>query len=600
MAQPKKISFLKRFTHYYWVFHRYVGHRTLLLASFSLITALTEGLGITIFVAYLQDLATKSAVPSPVVDWIKGSMQAIGLPPTPGYIISLMVFVFFVRGCFVLLAKSYHFSLHTGLTRSMTADMVAAISKMSYRKYLGKNSGYFASLITKDIPRSVAAFYQFSVVVPLFVSISTYLVLSVRLEWRFTMLSIAFGVLIAVIFRSVNAKIRGHSLAFTKKSAELFAVALQMIQSFKYLYSTASLMPLREKVGNTTREVAEAGASIGYLSAILPASSETIIVAFLGITVYLQVVILGGDISKTFIAMMFLYRTMRESTTLQGSWQAFCSYVGDVDNLTSAIDELTDGAERSHGTKVNAIEKEIRLENVQFQYGERRVLEQINLRIPARTTVALVGASGAGKSTMVDLITGILVPSAGSISIDGHSYSEIDLSSVRAKIGYVTQESVVFDDSVANNVSLWKAQQEPVGEREKVIRALKRANCLSFVETMGKGIDEVVGERGVRLSGGQRQRLSIARELYKDPQLLILDEATSALDTESEQLVQESIDGLRGQCTVIVIAHRLSTVKNADQIFVLNEGRLVEQGSFRQLLETNGLFRKMCEMQSLT
>jgi ABC-type multidrug transport system fused ATPase/permease subunit len=195
----------------------------------------------------------------------------------------------------------------------------------------------------------------------------------------------------------------------------------------------------------------------------------------------------------------------------------------------------------------------------------------------------------------------MLKPRTGTVTIDGVPHDTIDLASWRDQIGYVSQETVVFDDTVANNISLWQGDiEEDPALRERVYHAAERAHAHHFIQDLPNGYQTVVGDRGVRLSGGQRQRLFVARELFKQPNLLLLDEATSDLDTASEQHIQSSIDALQGEVTVVIIAHRLSTVKNADRVYVLDEGRVIEEGSYHELrAREGGEFREMVEMQSL-
>jgi subfamily B ATP-binding cassette protein MsbA len=199
------------------------------------------------------------------------------------------------------------------------------------------------------------------------------------------------------------------------------------------------------------------------------------------------------------------------------------------------------------------------------------------------------------------MLTLLLQPQRGAVYVDGTRHDEIDLASWRSQIGYVSQETVVFDDTIANNISLWRGDVTTDDAlRERVKDAARRAYAHHFIDDLPDGYQTVVGEQGVRLSGGQRQRLFIARELFKRPNLLILDEATSALDTESERYIQESIDALKGEMTVVIIAHRLSTIKNVDQVYVLDDGRVIESGSYEELRNHDeSRFRQMVEMQTL-
>jgi ABC-type multidrug transport system fused ATPase/permease subunit len=294
---------------------------------------------------------------------------------------------------------------------------------------------------------------------------------------------------------------------------------------------------------------------------------------------------------------------MQAVMAMQSSWQGTMDKIGSVEMVDNEFGEVLNHQEASGGTKLNALNDAIELDGVHFAYDEEEgdVLHDIDISIPANTTVALVGESGAGKSTLVDLLTLMLKPRTGEIRIDGVPHDDITLSSWRSQIGYVSQETVVFDDTIANNISLWQGDIEnDPALRERVIHAAEQAHADHFIRDLPNGYQTVVGDRGVRLSGGQRQRLFVARELFKQPNLLLLDEATSALDTESERYIQQSIDALKGEMTVVIIAHRLSTIKNVDYVYVLDEGRVLEKGPYHELrgLEESR-FREMVEMQSL-
>jgi subfamily B ATP-binding cassette protein MsbA len=194
----------------------------------------------------------------------------------------------------------------------------------------------------------------------------------------------------------------------------------------------------------------------------------------------------------------------------------------------------------------------------------------------------------------------LLTPQSGKISIDGIDYSELELSSLRNVLGYVTQEPVIFNDTIANNISFWECDEQEDICKKRLKDAAILANCDRFINETEMGYLTIIGDKGVKLSGGQRQRIAIARELFKEPKIMIFDEATAALDTESEHLIQQSISFLKGERTVVIIAHRLSTIRNCDYIYVLKEGRIVDEGSFDELYkDKNSIFSKMCQAQSL-
>jgi subfamily B ATP-binding cassette protein MsbA len=242
-----------------------------------------------------------------------------------------------------------------------------------------------------------------------------------------------------------------------------------------------------------------------------------------------------------------------------------------------------------------AFESNIALENISFKYEDEYVLKNFNLNVPKGGTVALVGQSGSGKSTIANLVTRFYDVNKGNIKIDGINIKELSKKSLRGMLGLVTQDSILFNDTVQNNIGLGKEG----ASLAEITEAAKIANAHDFIMELPKGYDTNIGDSGNKLSGGQKQRLSIARAVLKNPPIMILDEATSALDTESERLVQDALEKMMKNRTSIVIAHRLSTIQNADTIVVLHKGEIVEQGSHTELLAMNGSYKKLVNMQSL-
>jgi ABC-type multidrug transport system fused ATPase/permease subunit len=262
-----------------------------------------------------------------------------------------------------------------------------------------------------------------------------------------------------------------------------------------------------------------------------------------------------------------------------------------IDMILQAVNPLQ---EVKNPVEVKPFSEKIEYKNVSFKYTDRYVLKNVDLTIEKGKMIALVGQSGSGKSTMVDLLPRFYDVEEGEILIDGVNIKNMTLYDLRSFMGNVNQEAILFNDTVFNNIAFGVKD----ATEEQVIEAAKIANAHEFIMEMEDGYQTNIGDRGGRLSGGQRQRLSIARAVLKNPAILILDEATSALDTESEKLVQEALERLMRTRTSIVIAHRLSTIRNADEICVMSEGEIVERGSHDELLAQNGLYAKLCAMQS--
>src|SRR5690606_6510529 len=278
------------------------------------------------------------------------------------------------------------------------------------------------------------------------------------------------------------------------------------------------------------------------------------------------------------------------------SFSTIHSGIAAGERVLELIDEKPEIKDVPDGVVLTDFKESIRLENISFSYPGRPVLQSVNLNIPKGKTVALVGPSGGGKSTLMDLIPRFIEAQHGSIYIDGHELRQVNTDSLRGLLGMVNQESILFNDSIRNNISFGS----PQASMDDIVAAAKIANAHDFIVQTENGYDTNIGDRGVKLSGGQKQRICIARAALKNPPIMLLDEATSALDTESEKLVQAALNKLMRNRTSLVIAHRLSTIQNADLIVVLEDGQIVEQGTHVELMFKNGLYSKFIEMQQFS
>lgn len=297
-----------------------------------------------------------------------------------------------------------------------------------------------------------------------------------------------------------------------------------------------------------------------------------------------------GNLMVVLVCLGVLYASTRRMNTFYAEVQRA---LASADRVFEMLDQPPAVVDRPGAVDLPRFEREIRFESVEFSYGDETVLDSIDLTIRAGEVVALVGSSGAGKSTLANLLPRFYDVSRGAVRLDGQDIRGVTLSSLREQIGLVTQETVLFDDTVTNNIAYGHAKHEI--ERVRAVAEATQAH--EFIERLPQGYDTVLGEGGVRLSMGQRQRLTIARALFKDPPILILDEATSSLDAESESLVQQALEVLMQGRTSLVIAHRLATVRRADRIVVLDGGRIVEQGTHDQLLERKGVYARLHALQ---
>ncbi|MBE7179576.1 MAG: ATP-binding cassette domain-containing protein, partial [Mucilaginibacter polytrichastri] len=298
-----------------------------------------------------------------------------------------------------------------------------------------------------------------------------------------------------------------------------------------------------------------------------------------------------------FIAYIAVFsQVMRPAKALTDSFSGIHSGISAGERVLELIDTKPVMINKPNAENVTGFEKHITLEQVSFSYGEKEILKNITLDIPKGKTLALVGPSGGGKSTLMDLIPRFHDPKSGALLFDGKDYRDLDVQSIRSQMGTVNQESLLFNDTIFSNIAFAK----PDASEEEVIAAAKIANAHEFILQTENGYQTYVGDRGNRLSGGQRQRICIARAVLANPPIMLLDEATSALDTESEKLVQSALNNLMKNRTSVVIAHRLSTIQHADKIVVLDKGSIVEEGAHSELIAKNGLYKRLIDMQAFT
>ena len=323
----------------------------------------------------------------------------------------------------------------------------------------------------------------------------------------------------------------------------------------------------------------------------------------LGVVMVAIILLYGGNLvlsgegelsASQFIAYIGIFsQVMRPAKALTESFSSIHNGIAAGERVLELIDERNTVQDKPDAKVVTAFNESIKFDQVDFAYGEKQILRQVNLEIPKGKVVALVGPSGGGKSTLVDLIPRFMDVTGGSISVDGEDVRNIQQESLRGLIGTVNQETVLFNDTIFNNIAF----AQPNATMEEVERAARIANAHDFILKTQDGYDTNIGDRGAKLSGGQRQRICIARAVLRNPPIMLLDEATSALDTESERLVQDSLYKLMQNRTTVVIAHRLSTIQNADNIVVIENGQVLEQGSHQDLIAKDGLYKRLIDMQ---
>jgi subfamily B ATP-binding cassette protein MsbA len=296
------------------------------------------------------------------------------------------------------------------------------------------------------------------------------------------------------------------------------------------------------------------------------------------------------------ISLLMIYRALAYLVSMQNAWNGFLSSSGAIVSINELYKDFQENKERTEGAFLDKIEK-ISLKNVGLTIGKTVILDNVSIDIEKNQTIGFVGESGSGKTSLINIISSLIKPTSGLLLYNSRDVNETDLQLLRNRVGYITQEPVIFDDNIFNNVTFWDTKNE--ASIEKFWQVIEMVNLKEFVESIPNKEETRVGNNGIMISGGQKQRISIARELYKGIDLLIMDEATSALDTETEKIIKDNIDALSGRLTILIIAHRLSSIKNADLIYLMNKGKIISSGTFDELYKNSSYFKNIVDLQAV-
>jgi ABC-type multidrug transport system fused ATPase/permease subunit len=594
-----RLPFLSTFFYYIRVFYSYAGVKLYVLIFVILFGAVSESFGLAM-VLPLLDYQSSEPPQNDFVKWIYQALEHVGIKVS---LVSLLVVIsgaFILKGCLHLFQNFLSISIITGLNRDMRIDMCSNYKSMNYKYYANSNIGYLTNIVTGEISRAVAGMANFTGICSSIILTTVYLSATFLINWKMTLLAVIVGFFFIPMMKSLSQATKKLSIFTSGVNARLHDLIYQMINNFKYLKATDSFRYLYEELKKNINRHRDYDFRSKMLGAISTSFIEPLSVLVLcGIVLY-STGYRDQKISEIVILLIFFHRTFGRILNLQPQWITFNTLIGGIQVVETASQELSVNLEKTGSHNFERFREKIELKNVDFNYDTKQVLTDINLVIPKSKSIGIVGESGAGKTTLFDILVGLISPQSGRITIDDIDYSEIDLRSLRNRIGYVTQEPITFNDTIANNISFWQCESSDKICMRRIQKAAEQANCVEFINRTEDKYESLMGDRGVKFSGGQRQRIAIARELFKDPEIMMFDEATSSLDSTSENYMQESIKSMHGTKTLLIIAHRLSTVKNCDYIYVLEWGGIVEKGTFEELYGSkNSRFFRMCQMQNL-
>lgn len=534
---------------------------------------------------------------------LERQIAAVGAPMVLLYLCIFLVVMTALKTACYFGSSAVMVPIRTGVVKNIRMDIYNKILALPLGFFSEEKKGDIIARMSGDVQEvenSITGSIEMLIKNPILILF--YFVALLVISWQMTAFTILFAPLMMWVMGVVGKNLKRKSLEVQQLWSDVMAQVEETLGGLRIIKAFIAEKKMSDRFDNVTEAMRRKSNKVTIRQSLAHPMSE-----FLG-TVLIMIVlwfggalILGGkstiDAPIFIYYMVILYSIINPIKDFAKAGYAIPKGMASMERINKILDAENDIVESKEPKTLNGFNDKLSFNHVNFRYpdGHRMILDNVSLEIPKGKTIAIVGASGAGKSTLVDLIPRFYDPTGGSITIDGTDIKDVRIADLRSLIGNVNQESILFNDTIFNNIAFGVEN----ATMESVIEAAKIANAHEFIMEKEGGYSFNIGDRGVKLSGGQRQRISIARAILKNPPILILDEATASLDTESEKIVQEALDRLMSTRTTIAIAHRLSTIRNADEIIVMDEGSIVERGRHEQLLALNGYYRKLNDMQAL-
>jgi len=593
----KNTSLLKYFSYFKNIAGRHMYGYILV----NLLVGLLDGLGLAMFIPLLGIASGINANTgdenSDVINFIVNLFDSVGVNLNLVNALLFMVVVFSIKGVFYYLRNVYFIKIRVKSVSLLRLNLIKSLNELSYSGFTKLEAGRIQNTMVGELGKVIGALMSFFVYLQHIIMLATYIFLAFIANWQFAILVAIGGSLSNLFYKYINNYTKEKATLLSSKGNSFNAILIQILHNFKYLKATNHYQLFSKKLINNIHEQEKINLGVGKISSIGESLREPFTIVIITGVIIVQTSYLGESFSSILLSLLLFYRALGHLVSMQNSWNTFLANSSGIDSFETLLSDFKHYQEPLHyQEKIEHID-DISIKNISLSFRGKKAIDNISFSIKKNSSVAFVGESGAGKTTLANIISGLQTPDDGEIIIEGKSLYKTNLNFFRNHLGYITQEAVIFNDSIFNNVTFWQEKSEE--NEEKFRKTIEKVSLSEFLNELPEKENTQLGNNGILISGGQKQRISIARELYKDVELLILDEATSALDTETERHIKNNIDLLQGQTTLIIIAHRLSTIKNVDIIYLLDKGKIIASGNFDSLIKSSEKFRKMVELQEL-
>ena len=592
------LSIFTNLFHYFNQYKASLGKKIYLIVILVSASSFFEGIGIVLFLPlfevllgggeYQKDMGGSVEIDS---TWKEGVLELFSNIHSMELLFFLIFLSFLLKGMLSYFGFSYSVYLRGVLLKNIRKNLYNHFKAQSYGNFSKKGAGYYSNLLNEQTSRSLMAFKSLTQVMAQLTSTVVYLILSLIISVEILISTIVFGLAMIFLFKKINISVKKMSLQTTKKSGELTSHVLQLIKGFVYLKCTNQADKLDEKFKKLINNLVSYQVKTGYAAYFTHSIREPLAVLFIVTLLYIQVVIMKSDVPTLMVALLVFYKAVNALFSIQGNWQTALENIGALEFINTELSLKTEKIENRSLLENLDFNKNITLKNIDYKVNNLKILNDVSIKIPKNAMIAIVGPSGSGKTAIVQALTGLLKLSKGELMIDEKKVTNRNVDSWRTKIGYISQEPFLLNATLYENVCMSlddkKVDLKLTKFREKkIIKILKLVDLYNEIKKLPNGLHTQIGEEGYRFSGGQIQKIAIARELFREVELIIFDEPTSALDPDSTKLISRIMENLYNKITIVLVTHNLSLTEISDNIYIIENGQVVESGS-RDFLMSN-------------